>query len=294
MFSGLLSRAIRSMRDGTRGVGISPDPAGSDYQQIYVDSWDKLREHFDSGQFRSWAFRGQQDASWGLESKLSRYVKAAGVDPECWQKQEERILRIFRRKAHLFLSTIPDENDSLQWLALMAHHGAPTRLLDFTWSPYIAAFYALAQPPADREVAIWALYPPALDPYNRKYGPWTFDYYEKHFLPNQKSIVVIGEPHHMNQRLIAHSGTFVIPGRIDIPVEQIITEHVDARALVKLILKGDQKFRRSAIKALYSMNITPATLFPGLDGLARSMGFELELHWAFDPVTGAKYAREQT
>ena len=33
------------------------------------------------------------------------------------------------------------------------------------------------------------------------------------------------------------------------------------------------------------MNISNATLFPGLDGLARSLAYELETHWAFDPIT---------
>jgi len=36
---------------------------------------------------------------------------------------------------------------------------------------------------------------------------------------------------------------------------------------------------------LYSMNIGNATLFPDLDGLARSLAYELEYHWAFDPLT---------
>jgi hypothetical protein len=37
------------------------------------------------------------------------------------------------------------------------------------------------------------------------------------------------------------------------------------------------------MRKLYGMNITYYTLFPGLDGLARSMGFEAEYNWAFDP-----------
>jgi hypothetical protein len=42
--------------------------------------------------------------------------------------------------------------------------------------------------------------------------------------------------------------------------------------------------RRPALKELYRMNITYATLFPDLDGLARSLAFELEHHWQFDPT----------
>ena len=43
------------------------------------------------------------------------------------------------------------------------------------------------------------------------------------------------------------------------------------------------------MQELYNMNIKQDTLFPGLDGLARSMAYELESHWAFDPVTEEEY-----
>jgi hypothetical protein len=43
--------------------------------------------------------------------------------------------------------------------------------------------------------------------------------------------------------------------------------------------------RKEAMADLYNMNITHATLFPDLDGLARSLAYELEYHWAFDPIT---------
>lgn len=264
-------------------------PPVRNYKEIRVKSWSQLREIFESGEYRSWAFRGQPDASWKLETPLSRYLRRSGVQEKHWKRQEERILRIFRRKAHLHLSKIPDERDSFEWLALMQHHGAPTRLLDFTWSQYVAAFYALSDPPRGCDSAIWALYPPALAD-NDKFGLWTYGNFEKHFLPNTKPIVVIGEPHHMNQRLIAHSGTFVVPGKLAAPVEEIVASHVNVDSLVKLTLATDQ-IRRDAINALYHMNITHATLFPDLDGLARSMGFELELHWQFDPVRGDEYVR---
>jgi len=41
--------------------------------------------------------------------------------------------------------------------------------------------------------------------------------------------------------------------------------------------------RNDAMRALFTMNITNATLFPDLDGLARSLGYELEFNFAYDP-----------
>jgi hypothetical protein len=79
------------------------------------------------------------------------------VDRRAWAEQEERILRIFKRKAVHFVEEVPDRQDDFEWLALMQDHGAPTRLLDFTWSPYVAAFFALHN--TTGEGVIWACNP---------------------------------------------------------------------------------------------------------------------------------------
>ena len=263
-------------------------------QEIRIESWKNFQEIVAGPQHRSWAFRGHADASWPLFSTLSRYLTSFNVHKKYWPQQEQRILRIFRRKAHLLLDHIPDENDSLQWLALMQHHGAPTRLLDFTWSPYVAAFFALER--ATKDAAIWALFPPGASNVKVRtirasqkieegeIGPCVRGNYEKYFLYNEQAIVLIGEPDRMNQRLIAQSGTFAVPGLLDKPVEEIFPSNM----MRKFVLATSQ-MRRQAMQELYNMNIKQDTLFPGLDGLARSMAYELESHWAFDPVTEEEY-----
>jgi len=95
-----------------------------------------------------------------LRSSLSRHIQVARVCEEAWALQETRIRRIFERKSHLFLADPPRHDDQIEWLALMQHHGAPTRLLDFTWSPYVAAFFALER--ASDDAAVWALNLPLL------------------------------------------------------------------------------------------------------------------------------------
>jgi FRG domain len=47
---------------------------------------------------------------------------------------EGRLIREFQRKAHHYPATVPDLDDTLESLALMRHHGAPTRLLDWIYS----------------------------------------------------------------------------------------------------------------------------------------------------------------
>jgi hypothetical protein len=243
-----------------------------------------------------WAFRGHGDASWPLHSTLARRFRDARIHPKAWVEQESRILRIFKRKAHLFLDSIPDDRDSFRWLAIMQHHGAPTRLLDFTWSPYVAAFFALEN--TTKDAAIWAISPFALSRPSSlvvdgkrqtlngvDVDPWQYGAYEKYYLGNQHSFAVYSEPRLMDQRLIAQSGLFVIPSTIAKPLDEILGGYPNSKtSLIKFTLATD-KLRRDAMFELHSMNIGHYTMFPGLDGLARSLAYESEHNWAWNPVT---------
>jgi FRG domain len=267
---------------------------------IAIDSWDQFLEIASGPEFKSWAFRGQSEDRWPLYTSISRYLLAHGVHRDAWVEQEQRIVRIFRRKAHLFLEHIPEENDSFQWLALMQHHGAPTRLLDFTWSPYVAAFFALES--ATTDCAIWGVFPPRISATEQpvkirggrvvrptEIGPWTPGNYETHFLPGTLPVVVVGEPRIMNRRLVAQAGTFVMPGVLDEPIDTIVSSYAGSDAKVVKFVVRTRDVRKTAMRELYNMNITPASLFPDLDGLARSMAYELEFHWAYDPTTMERF-----
>jgi len=109
--------------------------------------------------------------------------------------------------------------------------------------------------------------------------------FRKHFLGKPKPVVWMGEPHAMNPRLIAQSGTFLVPAILDRSIEAILTAYPNPKdTLIKFILPADS-IRDKGMRELYKMNITQATLFPDLDGLARSLAYELEFHWAYDPRT---------
>jgi hypothetical protein len=127
-------------------------------QTTVVSSWKQFMEL--SATLDGWAFRGQQDAEWPLLSSLSRYMLAYVADRSQWRAREERAIRIFRRKAHNYVQHPTLLDDDLRCLSLMQHHGAPTRLLDFTKSPFVAAFFALERSVSD--VAIFALNTPVL------------------------------------------------------------------------------------------------------------------------------------
>jgi hypothetical protein len=259
------------------------------YPVFRLESWQDFLEHVIHTPYSNWAFRGERDSSWPLYSSISRYLMHNAVARDAWSEQEARILRIFKRKAHQFLERPPEWDDDFQWLALMQHHGAPTRLIDFTWSPYVAAFFALERALGD--CVVWAMNPASVassrSPEGGHMDPRITGNFAAHFLHGNERFIWMGEPRTMNRRLIAQSGTFLVPGVLDIPVEDILSERDQKDILAKFVLA--HSVREQGMRELYRMNITYATLFPDLDGLARSMGYELEFHWAYNPRTMEKY-----
>jgi hypothetical protein len=103
---------------------------------------------------QKWLFRGQSDARWVLAPSVTR-----GYTPQ----QERYLTNEFRVRARSRYLTCPLSNDYPGWLALMQHYGLPTRLLDWTYSPLVAAFfavhpdYALPLRASERDACIWAL-----------------------------------------------------------------------------------------------------------------------------------------
>jgi hypothetical protein len=66
-------------------------------------------------------------------------------------------------------------------------------------------------------------------------------------------------------------------------MEQILKDADQENILAKFVLAAT--VRETGMRELYRMNITYATLFPDLDGLAKSMAYELEFHWGYNPRT---------
>jgi hypothetical protein len=60
-----------------------------------------------------------------------------------WSALEELVLFEFKARARMHLSAPLIPTDEITWLAQMQHYAIPTRLLDFTYSPFVALYFAM-------------------------------------------------------------------------------------------------------------------------------------------------------
>jgi hypothetical protein len=127
-------------------------------EEVVFDNAEKFFAFIASQRLRSstWVFRGQNNAKWPLQSSLELFASTM-AQPRMAESIEGHSFREFRRRASHYTKTLPEHENVLEWLAVMRHHGSPSRLLDFSKSPYIAAFFAAAEAARNDAVAIWAI-----------------------------------------------------------------------------------------------------------------------------------------
>jgi FRG domain len=106
-----------------------------------------------------WIWRGQADVAWDLAPSLARVVNNAKSNAFFNTRDNElETIRYFSAHARQTLARPPEDDDLLGWLFIMQHYGAPTRLLDWSRSPLVALFFALAdESVADKDAALWFL-----------------------------------------------------------------------------------------------------------------------------------------
>lgn len=166
----------------------------------------------------------------------------------------------------------------------MQHHGAPTRLLDWTGSIYVAAYFAAIACP-EHDGAIWIVHVFAVhDKMKQKgfeHGLLASEAFIKaRFLqPNAPRAVLFGRRPNLSDRMIAQQGGFSVCRNIFGDHGEIIAHAIGAPSewelFCKLILPA--KLKSTFIRKLRAMNITASSLFPGLDGLGQSVSELIQL-----------------
>ena len=261
------------------------------YEEIPIKTWDDLvkfraklyDEKKDSN--KRWLFRGQEKSNWCLNTTLERLLLERFNEPltEAW-RYERLLLRQFARAGDRFLTWRPQS--PMEWLAVMRHHGGPTRLSDWTYSFWIALYFAVEKANHSSTCAIWALDIAELkENVREKKGfsklknilkngsntPKEFD-----FILDSKNKVGIWpvNPFRLNERLYMQQGVFLLPLDVTRPfmmnLQAVMPEKPKSGHLYKILISSNKDLLHKCLIELQRMNINTETLFRGLDGFARN------------------------
>jgi len=253
-----------------------------------------------------WVFRGQADTSWDISSTLEREMERFKNEDRA--AYEASVLKQVKSVGPLDHGATRRPTDDFSWLALLQHHGCKTRLVDFTESFYVALFFAVRDCPKS-DAAVWAISTSEMDATirsicERRNNELSGEEMPRRLVNNSIELperyrddeslaIVCGNPHHLNQRMIAQQGVFLCPlnlntsfmenltlglaltGKKEAPKRLNTLEDLEdeskAGKVIKIKLLASQ--HRDLLFHLRKMNITEATLFPGLDGYARSLNY---------------------
>ena len=129
-------------------TGDTKDPF---YASFYPQTWGEAT-HIGERLSNRCIFRGHADSDWDLSTPIERAAIRGGLPLELLPDQERWILHEFGRRIHHYLEEPQSGWTDLDLLAFLQHHGGPTRLLDFTHSFFVAAFFAAEH--CDEEAAV--------------------------------------------------------------------------------------------------------------------------------------------
>lgn len=237
--------------------------------QLYAGSWQEPLGRFRS----SFAFRGMCSAAYDLQTSLMRLGRN-------YTELERPMLRTFRRYARS--GAVP--NDSIwNWMAVAQHHGLPTRLLDWTYSPYVALHFATYHIEMyDCDGVIWCVdyarsnryLPDVLKAMLDEEDAYVFTaemlsrvapaLHEFDQLSDQE-FVAFFEPPSLDDRIVNQHALFSLMSRADSRMDHWLKQHPDV--VRRIIVPADLKWE--VRDKLDQANITERVLFPGLDGLSR-------------------------
>lgn len=239
----------------------------------------------------NFVYRGHANADWLLESSLERVI-GTGWSEEFAKKFEEFSLNEFMSKFHLYDSENIQPTSKLAWLSLMQHYGVPTRLLDFTASPYVALYFALEayNPLTAPNFAVFALdYSAIMERSISVIASRDGSFKETRQSLRQKQdevfddivdrfaydIAWVTEPTQLNVRLDKQSGSFVLSGNRSLKIADVLDSSVYSGVSVyKLIINN--ALYTGVYALLRKMNINSKSLYGDLDGLARSIRMEMQ------------------
>ena len=194
-------------------------------------------------------FRGQSSSEYRLIPSIGRFYKDG--EEESLLQFEKEIFRDFKRKYALYTDVRP-QNDK-DFLFLAQHYGLPTRLLDWTYNPLIALFFACNSNPNKDGVVYHCL------PFGHKL------YDDREDILSFPSVTILA-PKITDVRYKNQNGLFTLYSR---PWEEQMSDYAKIRYIIPSISKT------SILNKLEKIGMSRSFIFPSLDSLCSEI---VQLH----------------
>lgn len=290
------------------------------HEEQRVDSWSQFTKLLDEivtplkDQRHHFFYRGQACKYWRLESSIIRQLKDKKDNLQRCFEIEKDAKTEFESQLHLHMDPagLPEKNDWLGWWALMQHYRAPTRLLDWTASPYVAAYFAV-ESNDQSDGLIWVLNDWALGDRMKEIVGYSNDWskgdesktrptnnwakvasrfnsnWERFFNKEEAPQIFFFQPDRKSPRVVAQQGWLSTSPNLFADYETIIgTSYKKHREDPQWFEKYNAETREywkywnsrivipkerkpEFLERLQTMNITANALFPGVDGLGKSI-----------------------
>lgn len=254
-----------------------------------VGSWVEfvqLSEQLSSlnGLVPAYVFRGQS-RDWPLLPSLARSLTSLGATSSKFIEIEESLVRRFVQAGHLHLppALALMSRNGAGWWAIMQHYGVPTRLLDWTSSPMVAAYFAVTGSQPTEDGFIYFFNPSELRSRYRKMYSGSGFTFEADQMPGRHELIDPEAPpivtffestRHLDRSTIQQS-VFTLchqpmqdhAGAIESALKD--GTHHEGVMYGKIAIPAALK--QEILRQLVSANIHGASLFPGLDGIGRQL-----------------------
>lgn len=257
-----------------------------------IDNWSRLLEILETTSYhkedymgRTLQFRGQSNFDWDLTSSLQRLIIGDTTSESKALYYEKQSRLEYLSQSHLLrnYTSYDNEKTSFEVLIDMQHYSCPTRLVDWSGSPYVALYFAVRENlESDGALYLWNT---ANYYYNMLAAgkDYTEVPYSQILEFDKYDFVQLVFPTRKNERLVRQQGCFSISNNIlQKHCELINTAAFGQNNTAGIFkLKIPHSIKLDFLARLRTMNISANSLFPGFDGLGKSIDEMLKLRkWA--------------